>query len=254
MNTTSGQHAPLIIDIAGLTLTKTDRQRLKHPLTGGLILFARNWENRAQLSALCAEIKKVRKDLLICVDHEGGRVQRFKTDGFTHLPPMRALGDMWMAEPKALNKASAGSRAGPMDATNAATACGFVLAAASGLLMFSSRPAELLANRAFVLKLSLLMGAGLNAAVFHARGGVARADGWRGPGWRYTTVQVRDCGLALAHGTGGLLGHRHGGVPSLRRGSRPRWRHAPCRCLRGLLDVDLFRVPRGMECPHSQVQ
>jgi beta-N-acetylhexosaminidase len=89
MNTTSGQHAPLIIDIAGLTLTKTDRQRLKHPLTGGLILFARNWENRAQLSALCAEIKKVRKDLLICVDHEGGRVQRFRTDGFTHLPAMR---------------------------------------------------------------------------------------------------------------------------------------------------------------------
>ena len=49
--------------------------------------------------ALCRDIKKVRKDLLICVDHEGGRVQRFKTDGFTHLPPMRALGDMWMAEP-----------------------------------------------------------------------------------------------------------------------------------------------------------
>ena len=56
--------------------------------------------------------------------------------------------------------------------------CGFGLAAASGLIMFASQPAELLANRAFVLKLSLLMGTGLNAAVFHARGGVARADGW----------------------------------------------------------------------------
>ena len=55
---TSGQHAPLIIDIAGLTLTKIDRQRLKHPLTGGVILFARNWENRQQLSALCAEMKR----------------------------------------------------------------------------------------------------------------------------------------------------------------------------------------------------
>jgi beta-N-acetylhexosaminidase len=116
-------HAPLIIDIAGLSLTKVDRARLKHPLVGGMILFARNWQDRAQLTALCRDIKKVRADLLICVDHEGGRVQRFRTDGFTHLPPMRALGEMWMAEPKA------GKKAGPLDATNAATACGFVLGA-----------------------------------------------------------------------------------------------------------------------------
>ncbi|MFZ2308400.1 MAG: beta-N-acetylhexosaminidase [Rhodoferax sp.] len=116
-------HAPLIIDIAGLSLSKLDRQRLKHPLVGGLILFARNWQDRAQLTALCADIKKVRPDLLICVDHEGGRVQRFKTDGFTHLPPMRALGEMWLAEPNAKKKA------GPLDATNAATACGYVLGA-----------------------------------------------------------------------------------------------------------------------------
>ena len=116
-------HAPLIIDIAGLTLTSVDRQRLMHPLVGGLILFARNWQNRAQLTALCRSIKKVRSDLLICVDHEGGHVQRFKTDGFTHLPPMRALGEMWMAPPKA------NSHAGPMDATNAASACGYVLGA-----------------------------------------------------------------------------------------------------------------------------
>jgi beta-N-acetylhexosaminidase len=119
-------HAPLILDVAGTTLSKTDRQRLKHPLVGGLILFTRNWQDRAQLSALCRDIKKLRKDLLICVDHEGGRVQRFKTDGFTHLPPMRALGDMWMAEPAATQAAK---HAGPMDATNAATACGFVLGA-----------------------------------------------------------------------------------------------------------------------------
>ena len=51
------QSAPLIIDVAGLSLTKTDRQRLKHPLVGGMILFARNWQDRAQLSALCREIK-----------------------------------------------------------------------------------------------------------------------------------------------------------------------------------------------------
>ena len=109
------QHAPLIIDIAGLTLTKADRRRLKHPLTGGIILFGRNWQDRRQLSALCAEIKSLRQDLLICVDHEGGRVQRFRTDGFTHLPPMRALGSLWMKDQLA--------------ATNAATACGYVLGA-----------------------------------------------------------------------------------------------------------------------------
>ncbi len=116
-------HAPLIIDIAGLSLTATDRARLKHPLVGGLILFARNWTDRAQLTALCSSIKKLRPDLLICVDHEGGRVQRFKADGFTHLPPMRALGEMWLAAPQANKKA------GPLDATNAATACGYVLGA-----------------------------------------------------------------------------------------------------------------------------
>ena len=109
------QHAPLIIDVAGISLNKDDRRRLKNPLTGGIILFARNWENRAQLSSLCAAIKDIRKDLLICVDHEGGRVQRFRTDGFTHLPPMRALGELWARDQLA--------------ATNAATACGYVLAA-----------------------------------------------------------------------------------------------------------------------------
>lgn len=109
------QHAPLIIDVAGLTLTDDDRRRLAHPLVGGVIHFARNWQNREQLAALNAEIKAIRPDLLICVDHEGGRVQRFRTDGFTHLPPMRALGELWMRD--------------AMQATNAATACGYVLAA-----------------------------------------------------------------------------------------------------------------------------
>ena len=108
-------HAPLIIDIAGTRLSGGDRRRLKHPLVGGLILFARNWSDRQQLTSLCTAIKAIRKDLLICVDHEGGRVQRFKTDGFTHLPPMRALGELWVRDQLA--------------ATNAATACGYVMAA-----------------------------------------------------------------------------------------------------------------------------
>jgi len=109
------EQAPVVLDIAGTTLSKHDRRRLKHPLTGGLILFARNWVDRAQLTDLCAEIKSVRPDVLICVDHEGGRVQRFRTDGFTHLPPMRALGELWMKD--------------AMAAQDAASACGHVLAA-----------------------------------------------------------------------------------------------------------------------------
>ena len=108
-------HAPVVIDIDGLSLDADDRRRLRHPMTGGLILFARNWQDRHQLTELTAEIKSIRPDVLICVDHEGGRVQRFRTDGFTHLPPMRVLGEQWMTD--------------PMGATDSATASGFVLAA-----------------------------------------------------------------------------------------------------------------------------
>jgi len=67
------EHAPVILDIAGLALTEVDRDRLAHPLAGGIILFGRNWQDRNQLGALCAEIKSVRQDLLICVDQEGGK-------------------------------------------------------------------------------------------------------------------------------------------------------------------------------------
>ena len=107
-------HAPAVLDIAGPTLTTADRRRLKHPLTGGLILFARNWESRLQLTELVAQAKQARPDVLICVDHEGGRVQRFRTDGFTALPAMRVLGEMWMKD--------------PLGATDAASAAGHVLA------------------------------------------------------------------------------------------------------------------------------
>ena len=116
-------HAPVVLDIAGTTLNADDRRRLQHPLTGGLILFARNWQSRLQLTELTSAIKQLRPDLLICVDHEGGRVQRFRTDGFTHLPPMRVLGEMWM------NDGQRGLGAGALDATDAATATGHVLGA-----------------------------------------------------------------------------------------------------------------------------
>jgi beta-N-acetylhexosaminidase len=115
------------LDIAGTQLTTVDRKRLLHPLTGGVILFGRNWANRQQLTQLCADIKAVREDLLICVDHEGGRVQRFRNDGFTHLPPMRALGVLWMKDQKSVSgEFKTGS--GAMAAMDAATASGYVLA------------------------------------------------------------------------------------------------------------------------------
>jgi beta-N-acetylhexosaminidase len=116
-------HSPVVLDMAGTALTADDRRRLKHPLTGGLILFARNWHSRAQLTELTSEIKAMRPDVLVCVDHEGGRVQRFRSDGFTHLPPMRVLGEMWMRD----GKGPAGS--GALAATHAATAVGYVLGA-----------------------------------------------------------------------------------------------------------------------------
>ncbi|WP_018912345.1 beta-N-acetylhexosaminidase [Thiomonas sp. FB-6] len=92
-------HAPLFIDVAGLELTPLERKRLRDPLVGGVILFARNWESRRQLVALNAQIKAARADLVIAVDHEGGRVQRFRSDGFTVLPPMASLGRLWMRDP-----------------------------------------------------------------------------------------------------------------------------------------------------------
>ena len=116
------QHAPLILDIAGTQLTDVDRRRLAHPLVGGMILFGRNWQSRAQLTDLCLEAKNLRPDLLICVDHEGGRVQRFRSDGFTHLPSMCALGELWFKDDKGL------PGSGAMKACEAATSAGFVLA------------------------------------------------------------------------------------------------------------------------------
>lgn len=114
-------HAPLLIDIAGTTLDAQDVRRLKHPLVGGMILFSRNWESQSQLAALCRSMKAIRPDLLISVDHEGGRVQRFKSGGFTHLPAMRALGELWRGDAQD----TAGE--GALRAMRAASACGYVL-------------------------------------------------------------------------------------------------------------------------------
>jgi beta-N-acetylhexosaminidase len=88
-----------MIDIAGTELTPVERERLRHPLVGGMILFARNYASPQQLCALTTEIHALRPELLIAIDHEGGRVQRCR-EGFTGLPPMRNLGIAWEQSPQ----------------------------------------------------------------------------------------------------------------------------------------------------------
>ncbi len=113
---------PVTLDVVGLELNAQDRRRIQDPLTGGVILFGRNFANRKQLTKLTGDIKNLRPDVLISIDHEGGRVQRAKQDGFTHLPAMRKLGELWSA--KNTSKHAAQSAALAMAA---ATACGYVL-------------------------------------------------------------------------------------------------------------------------------
>lgn len=83
---------PVMLDIEGLALSPADRNLLREPAVGGVILFSRNFESVKQLTELVADIRALRSPpLLIAVDHEGGRVQRFR-EGFTLLPPMRRIG------------------------------------------------------------------------------------------------------------------------------------------------------------------
>ncbi len=157
---------PLMIDIAGTELTDIDRERLCHPLVGGIILFSRNYSNPAQLTALTAAMHALRSPpLLIAVDHEGGRVQRFR-DGFTRLPSMAALGKLWDSKPDA--------------ACEAARQVGYVLASelrARGVdysftpvLDLDYGPSRVIGDRAFhrqpaaVIALAKALGEGLHQA------------------------------------------------------------------------------------------
>jgi beta-N-acetylhexosaminidase len=91
---------PVMLDIEGTELNENDIRRLRHPLVGGVILFSRNYQSPEQLKALTAAIHAVRQPpLLIAVDHEGGRVQRFR-EGFTRIPAMRELGVVWDSNPR----------------------------------------------------------------------------------------------------------------------------------------------------------
>jgi beta-N-acetylhexosaminidase len=90
-----------MIDVQGTTLSEEDRDLLQHPLVGAVILFTRNFESIEQLERLVADIRAVRTpSLLVTVDHEGGRVQRFRK-GFTVLPPMRTIGRQHDLDPAA---------------------------------------------------------------------------------------------------------------------------------------------------------
>ena len=88
----------LITDIEAFELTAEEKNIIAHPQLGGIILFTRNFESKTQLKQLCKSIRLIKKDALIAVDHEGGRIQRF-TEGFSPLPSMRYWGEQYKQDP-----------------------------------------------------------------------------------------------------------------------------------------------------------
>jgi beta-N-acetylhexosaminidase len=109
---------PVVVDVLGTVLTEEDCARIRHPAAGAVILFARNYESPEQLGALTADIERQREPALpVCVDHEGGRVQRFRA-GFSAIPPMRSLGKLWDRDRDA--------------AREAGTSIGYIIAAELG--------------------------------------------------------------------------------------------------------------------------
>lgn len=90
---------PLMLDLQGVELTAAEAELLRHPMVGGVIYFARNFASRAQIVELSASIRAIRPELLLAVDQEGGRVQRFR-DGYTRFPPMARLGQLLATNPE----------------------------------------------------------------------------------------------------------------------------------------------------------
>jgi len=103
-----------MMDVSGLILTQEEKNRLSKPSIGGVILFTRNFESIDQVKELIKSIRLIKQNMLISVDHEGGRVQRFR-EGFTHLPAMAKLGEVYDKDPEL--------------ALEQAFSCGWVLAA-----------------------------------------------------------------------------------------------------------------------------
>jgi len=85
---------PVVLDLDSTVLTEAEKQLLQHDAVGGVILFSRNIESYSQLEALIVSIREQRSELLICVDQEGGRVQRCR-DGFTRIPPMQVFDQLY---------------------------------------------------------------------------------------------------------------------------------------------------------------
>ena len=88
-----------MLDLKGTALLDAEHALLQYPQVGGVILFTRNFESPDQIAALVADIRKVRAELLVAVDHEGGRVQRFR-EGFVRLPPARSFGTLHDVDPE----------------------------------------------------------------------------------------------------------------------------------------------------------
>tara|TARA_R100000541_G_scaffold301_9_gene1388 strand:- start:16852 stop:17850 length:999 start_codon:yes stop_codon:yes gene_type:complete len=185
----------LMLDVAGTWLTAEDRQLLRQPEVGGLILFARNIENPRQVEALCRAIRAVRPDLLLAVDQEGGRVQRLRRD-FVRLPAMREF-------------------ASHANAVELAEACGWIMATevlAVGL-DFSFAPvldldyqrSAVVGSRAFEgdpLRASELADAFING--MHSAGMAATGKHFPGHGWAeadsHVAIPVDERGLAELRG------------------------------------------------------
>jgi len=95
----SSMLGPVMLDVEGLTINNDDREVIRNPLVGGLIFFGRNYKSRGQFAALVSSIRELRPDLILAVDQEGGRVQRFKNE-FTRLPPMQSFLQSFRSDPR----------------------------------------------------------------------------------------------------------------------------------------------------------
>lgn len=170
---------PVMLDVASLSLNADDKKRLMHPLVGGVILFARNYQSKDQVSKLIAEIKALRfPELLVAVDQEGGRVQRFKEE-FTALPAAATFGELWRKD-----KQTAPMRAFESAYTMASEliACGVDFSFAP-VFDVNSEPNEVIGDRCFDSDPQVavqLLGAYIDG--MHAAGMVAIAKHFPGHG------------------------------------------------------------------------